>query len=337
MWVVQEVVLSREDPIFLHGDYHYAWESLGWAVAWLRRFAYPRTPQLPEQLRNIDTISNIRRARTRWPLDALISITQVKFHATDQRDKIYGVLGVALECEDTSSLPEELKPDYSIDVTTVYQRVARFLLKRNRSLAILNHARCIDGTETRQQRLHDLNFPLGALTGATSPHTMEVRFGFPKQYAVSDDLEVSFHDPEAGLEDISILRLGDFRVNEVAHVHRFDINPSGRGQTSDEFDATMAAILKLALSLMPLNDTLTWMRHYIQTTTARQHDLNGKDMDQSFADGVAWLYGFFFGRRGDVASLLIKQGGEIEEATIGGVQEHMRLSCTTIVSTDPLS
>lgn len=37
MWIVQEVVLSQHDPIFLHGEHRYAWESLGWAVAWMRR------------------------------------------------------------------------------------------------------------------------------------------------------------------------------------------------------------------------------------------------------------------------------------------------------------
>ncbi|KAH6967166.1 hypothetical protein EDB82DRAFT_542181 [Fusarium venenatum] len=45
-------------------------------------------PPVPEQLRNIDTISNLRRAHVRWPLDALMSICQVEFHATDQRDNV---------------------------------------------------------------------------------------------------------------------------------------------------------------------------------------------------------------------------------------------------------
>ncbi|KAF9773650.1 hypothetical protein IL306_008515 [Fusarium sp. DS 682] len=344
MWVVQEVVLSPEDPIFLHGDCHYAWELLGWAVAWLRRSGYLRLPQVPEQLRNVDTISNLRRARTRWPLDALMSITQVKFQATDQRDKIYGVLGLARECEDSSAVPEELKPDYSIDVATLYQRVARFLLKRNRSLAILNRARCLDGTETRKQRLHDLNLPSwcpdwsdfstyneGISTSLSWIEYTDVskpaRFGFPKKYRAADGLQVSLHEPESSLENSSILQLGGFRVDQVAHVHRFNIGPTSHAQASDEFDATMAPIVKFALSPTPLKDAITWMKHFIQTTTASQHDLYGKDTNQSFADGAAWLHGFFQ-RREDVASLLANLGGankamlQILEASTEGAQQH---------------
>ena len=42
--VIQEVVLSSRDPIILHGNNVHAWESLGWAAAWLRRSGYMRLP-----------------------------------------------------------------------------------------------------------------------------------------------------------------------------------------------------------------------------------------------------------------------------------------------------
>ncbi|KAF5595994.1 het-6-heterokaryon incompatibility [Fusarium pseudocircinatum] len=343
MWIVQEVVLSRGDPIFLHGDCDYAWEPLGWAVGWLRRSGYLRLPQIPEQLRNIDTISNLRRSRTRWPLGALMSITQVKFHATDQRDKIYGVLGLSLECENGSTLPEELRPDYTIDVATLYQRVARFLLKRNPSLAIMTRARGMDGTETRRQRAHDLDLPSwcpdwsdfktyneGISTSFSwieySNILKPARFGFPKHYRAASGLELSFPCSGAKSDQSSVLRLGGFLVDQVAHVHRFSFDSPSHKQTSHSFDATMAPIIRLSLSLTPLNDGLTWMKQLIQTTTASQHYLNGKDMDQSISDGAAWLRGFFQ-RQEDVLSLLIKHAGkdgvksQIQEASTGGSQE----------------
>ncbi|KAF5563844.1 het-6-heterokaryon incompatibility [Fusarium napiforme] len=343
MWIVQEVVLSRGDPIFLHGDCHYAWEPLGWAVGWLRRSGYLRLPQVPEQLRNIDTISNLRRSRTRWPLDALMSITQVKFHATDQRDKVYGVLGLSLECEDSSTLPEELRPDYTIDVATLYQRVARFLLRRNLSLAILTRARCMDGTETRRQRVHNLDLPSwcpdwsdfktyneGLSTSLSwieySNILKPARFGFPKQYRAASGRELSFHGSGGVFDRSSILRLGGFIADQVTHVHRFSFDSSSHKQTADSFDTAMAPVIKLGLSLTPLSDRLAWMRKFIQTTTASQHYLKGKSIDQSISDGAAWLHGFFE-RQEDILSILIKKTGkdsvklEIQEASTDGNQE----------------
>ncbi|KAH7269230.1 uncharacterized protein BKA55DRAFT_531890 [Fusarium redolens] len=88
----------------------------------------------------------------------------------------------------------------------------------------------------------------------------------------------------------------------------------------------MAPIVKLALTLTPVNDTLTWMKHFIQTTTASQHHVNGKGMYQSLSDGAAWLHGFFE-RREDLASLLDKQGGKdkaksrIQEVSTSRAQE----------------
>ncbi|KAF5716505.1 het-6-heterokaryon incompatibility [Fusarium globosum] len=342
MWVVQEVVLSQQDPIILHGDHQYAWEPLGWAVGWLRRSGYLRLPQIPEQLRNVDTISNLRRAQTRWPLAALMSITQVKFNATDQRDKIYGVLGLALECEGPG-LPEELKPDYTIDTATLYQRVASFLLIRKHSLAILTRARSIDGTETRNQCVHNLVLPSwcpdwsdfatyneGISTSFAYIEYSDIfkpaMFGFPKQYRAANGLELSLHTPESGYEDGSILQLGGFRVDQVAHVHRFNIDSSRHGQTSDEFDAIKAPIIDLSLSLTSISDTLTWMEHFIRTTTASQHYLCGKGMDQSISDGALWLYRFL-NRREDSAWLLYKKTSkekvklQIGEASANGVEE----------------
>ncbi|KAM0229693.1 hypothetical protein ACHAPO_009761 [Fusarium lateritium] len=235
-------------------------EPLGWAVGWLRRSGYFRLPQIPEQLRNIDTISNLRRARVRWPLDALMSICQVKFHATDQRDKVYGLLGLSLENEDSSVLPGDLKPDYSIDVPTLYQRVARYLLKRNRSLAILNRAKCIDGTGTRKQRVHDLNLPSWCPDWSdfnTYNEGISTSLGFPKYYQASGGLEANLYESETGIGVSPVLQLGGFIVDRVAQVCRFSFNPSIHKQRSGEHDALMAPILRLAFSLAPASGTLT--------------------------------------------------------------------------------
>ncbi|KIL85181.1 het domain-containing protein [Fusarium avenaceum] len=307
IWVVQEVVLSQQDPIIVLGEYHYSWETLGWAVAWLRRSGYLRLPHIHEQMRNIDTISNLRRARTRWPLDALMSITQIKFHASDQRDKIYGLLGLAAECEDPSAVPDELKPDYNTDVSIIYQRTARFLLRRNGSLAMLTRARCLDGTKTRKNRQYAFNLPswcpdwsdfntynMSICTSLSWIHysdfSLPAIFGFPKHYAASGDLKADLTKTDQSPKDESVLQLRGFTVGEVNHVHPFQICRAEGRETSDDFDSKMLSVVELAASLLKTQDIVPWLASFIRTITADQHQLNGRTMDEGIADGAAWLH-----------------------------------------------
>ncbi|KAF5713700.1 het domain-containing protein [Fusarium globosum] len=88
VWVIQEVVLSPQDPLIIHGHRVYPWYRLGWVASWLRRSGYLRLSRVPNQMLNVDMISNIRRSGTLWSLDALLVSTSVKTHATDQRDKV---------------------------------------------------------------------------------------------------------------------------------------------------------------------------------------------------------------------------------------------------------
>ncbi|CAG7557862.1 unnamed protein product [Fusarium equiseti] len=55
----------------------------------------------------------------------------------------------------------------------------------------------------------------------------------------------------------------------------------------------MAPALELAISLVTPHGDLPWAISFIESTTANQHQLNGKDAGQGFADGAAWLCNFF--------------------------------------------
>ncbi len=110
IWIVQEVALSCKDPIIIYGESSYPWDRLAWAASWLRRNGYLRLPKIPHQIQNIDTMANIRRSRKFWHLDALLTVTSTKCHASDPRDKVYALLGLAAECQGLSQLPEALRP-----------------------------------------------------------------------------------------------------------------------------------------------------------------------------------------------------------------------------------
>lgn len=70
-------------------------------------------------------------------MDALLIATSHKFSATDHRDKVYGLLGLAAETQDISRWPLALRPDYELDASHVYAEVARFLMRKSKSLALL--------------------------------------------------------------------------------------------------------------------------------------------------------------------------------------------------------
>lgn len=142
-WVIQEVVLSKLDPILIHGDLLLSFTRLGWVASWLRRKGYLRRPDMPRQFQNVDTIANIRRSRSRWPLEVLLTSTSAKFYASDQRDKVYGLLGMAAETQDSdpANWPPALATNYSEDLARVYTRIALFLFSQRQSLVSLT--RCI--------------------------------------------------------------------------------------------------------------------------------------------------------------------------------------------------
>jgi hypothetical protein len=303
IWVIQEVVLSPGDPIIICGLHLYPWGRLQWASAWLRRTGYMRLPQIPEKLLNVSNMGNLRHCRANWPLDALLSFTMTKFHATDQRDKIFGLLGIAAECQDPSRFPEALRPDYSADLTETYLKVARFLLENGSSLAILTRAHGADGCSMRKQRVHDLaNLPSwtpdwsdfrvfnkGIRTSLARVHFSDPekppRLGFAKPFAASAGLKLKLHDSG----DISVLRVSAARLATVTHCYYFDENEASKDDFKHAIDSKLLAAWNMSLSTLDVDDLASWVTRFIKTTTAERYDLTGRSYQQTLKDGMAYI------------------------------------------------
>lgn len=340
IWVIQEVVLSRQDPIILHGKFSYQWHRLGWVAAWMRRKGYIRLAEIAEEFRNVDTICSLRRAESRWPLDALISITQIKFHATDQRDKIYGLLGLAAEFQDPSNLPDSLCPDYDSNVTEVYCKIARFLLKRSRSLAILTRAHGTSGGLSRKQRHHNLNlaswvpdlsdcrvFDRGIRTSLSWIHysdtTRPAQLGFPKQYSASTGLELKLHK----LADNSTLQVSGIICDKVVRAVPFNTDNLSKEESGKAFASQMAQILGAAISLLKEQEIASWASQFIKTTSAEQHNLGGRTWDQSFKDGLSFLHDLLLHNEAQMSFFLSQCGDEkaldrLYNLSTGGMPEE---------------
>jgi len=302
IWVVQEVVLSPSDPIILHGKIVYPWHRLAWVAAWMRRNGYIRLAQIPEELHNVDTMCNIQQTHSKWPLDALLSITQIKFHATDQRDKVYALLGLAAECGDASRIPDSIQPDYAADVTQIYQKAARFLLEQNCSLAMLTRAHATSGSLTRKQRIHDFDLPswVPDWSDLRMVESRRISFswidysdpvktpclGFPKHYNASAELKLKLYNTPDNL----VLRVSGIRMDEVVRSVPFNKENCSQDEFKQAFASSLAQSCDAAFSLLKESDLHKWTNLFIKSTTAEQHRLSGRDWNQSFKDGLAYLY-----------------------------------------------
>lgn len=304
IWIVQEVTLSALDPIIIHGEHLRSWNSLAWCASWMRQKGYARLPQIPQQILNVDAIRILRQSPVRWPLEALISITQIKFHATDQRDKVYSLLGLASECQDPSQTPDGLKPNYSISVQQAYRRASRCLLERNGSLALFTRTRGTAGSLTRRARLHELpDLPSWCPDWSDfSDHNQKIRvsfswihysdkskpptLGFPENYMASSGKSVKLYSTS----DESVLQVGGVRVDDIEQVIPFNESCLSKKEFAESFTSTMARIYVAAMPLLKQQTVTAWLDNFIKTTTADQHRLHGRPWEQTTEDGSLYLW-----------------------------------------------
>lgn len=299
-WIIQEVALSAQDPLILHGQHVlYSWEKLGWAASWLRRNGYLRLPQIPDQLQNCDTISNIRRSRGRWKLDALLMTTSVKFKSTDQRDKVYGLLGLAAEIDDGAQggVPGALVPDYNLSVWDVYRNVVLYFLRTHRSLPTLALASGIWGDRAREQHVNQYeSLPTWVPNWSdccvsNSEHTKGLswlyysttgeatKLGFPEGSDASDGLPASvLEEEEAG-----VLRLEGLGADVVVSVVPYDEESEVMERQS------ILEAWRLVAQSSRAEDVEKSLTAFVKSSTAEQHRLSGKSAEQMEKDGAAYI------------------------------------------------
>ncbi|KZZ99027.1 HET domain-containing protein [Moelleriella libera RCEF 2490] len=284
IWVIQEVVLSSKGPIILHGKPIFSWERLAWAVGWLRRNGYMNFAQIPETLRNVDTISNLRRTPSSWPLDALMSITQIK-----------------LLC--FISETRSLRPDYSLTVARAYRKVAAYLLRKSRSLALLTRAYGLPTDSTRRKRVHDIQglpfwapdwsdfrvFDRDIRTSLSWVHyiilTEPPQLGYSRNFDASAGHGLELH---TGSDDsillasgIILATIGKVIVFNEAEMSREDFKKCLQFKLRDAWNISAPV-----LSGAKVIDCIT---QFVETTTAEQHALIGRTWEQSLTDGAAYL------------------------------------------------
>lgn len=152
VWIIQEVTMAKGATIFC-GDDVISWDTFCTACRQIQHIVdrtSERSLYLDTHYRNATGLQLYSRAtpsdawggqakspqRDLWSLLIQYSF----FGATNQRDKIYSLVGLATDCDfaesNTSSLSPP-KPDYEKSVPQVYAEWMRYMILNSNSLAVL--------------------------------------------------------------------------------------------------------------------------------------------------------------------------------------------------------
>ncbi|KAI1759882.1 HET-domain-containing protein [Hypoxylon sp. FL1150] len=145
IWIVQEVVAVREIVVLL-GDTIFPWIMLAnicRAIQLVEFLAHPLAPMIRScGYQKFTALDHFRRNRS-MPLVRLVHCTQ-DYQATDLRDKLYALLGMASDIS-----PDDIIPDYTKSVQQVFLDLVRFMAVEHRNLDIISSGRSsISGTSS---------------------------------------------------------------------------------------------------------------------------------------------------------------------------------------------
>ena len=145
IWIVQELVVSK-NAIARYGSLTIRWEHIehvgrlllatGWRTAFnIRSRTSPRAPVFQKTISNIkQSFSELQGGRG-MTLGLLLCVTR-RFLATDPRDKVVALVGLANNLTSQSAKP--ILPNYSKSTADVYKDVTGFSIVHERSLTLLS-------------------------------------------------------------------------------------------------------------------------------------------------------------------------------------------------------
>lgn len=148
IWIVQEVVAARE-LVIMCGRYILPWNFVTNVCGEIRRKEFSRHGRSKflrsSGYRNFTALNDFRRERGRMSLTKYLQCTK-DYEASDMRDKLYALIGVASDIS-----PEDIVPDYTKSTRTVFFDLVLFLVTRRRSLDIISSGRLL-----RQEAAKDI-------------------------------------------------------------------------------------------------------------------------------------------------------------------------------------
>ncbi|MCJ1464429.1 hypothetical protein MMC07_003042 [Pseudocyphellaria aurata] len=141
VWVLQETAVSNLSPEVRAGKKVLLWDACESAQRFVEIQVKNSNDPVSAMARNalkatVAAIHNVRRDLS--PTDPMSSLEMLlkrtmTFHATDPRDKVFALLGLAHESDRV-----EIDPDYSKSLEQVYAEIAVYLISRNINMIYFN-------------------------------------------------------------------------------------------------------------------------------------------------------------------------------------------------------
>ena len=130
LWVCQEIQLANSCAIIKCGHETVLWSHFRRAARCLLAKTHLPSVQLRELLSSYYDMMRDLQGR---PLSSLISVTHLR-ECSDPRDKVYGILGIS-----PPAFSMNIRPQYSLSVSAVYQEAFLIYLDRMQRLDLLEH------------------------------------------------------------------------------------------------------------------------------------------------------------------------------------------------------
>ncbi|KAI3335918.1 heterokaryon incompatibility protein-domain-containing protein [Ustulina deusta] len=140
-WVIQEAALSKNAPQMLCGTYELSWECIIPSATWLLSMCYKltplhRRPTTVPALRSLKLFNELRQVGLPWDMTTLLNKAR-RFKASEPRDRVYSLIGLAGEANERSVLPAALRANYDRPVQDVFRDITRYIIMSSRNLSIL--------------------------------------------------------------------------------------------------------------------------------------------------------------------------------------------------------
>jgi hypothetical protein len=93
-------------------------------------------------LRSLKLFNELKNVGLPWDLTTLLN-KAIRFKASEPRDRVYSLLGLAGEAEDASLLPTALQANYEKSVRDTFRDVTRYIITSSMNLSVLTLIRYI--------------------------------------------------------------------------------------------------------------------------------------------------------------------------------------------------
>lgn len=141
VWVLQETAVSHLSPEVRAGNKRLSWDACEAARTYVENQINIKNDPVSNMVRatvqsTVAAIHNVRRDLS--PTDPMSNLEMLlkrtmRFFATDPRDKVFALLGLAHECDRM-----EIVPDYSKNLEQIYAELAVYLISKNINMIYFN-------------------------------------------------------------------------------------------------------------------------------------------------------------------------------------------------------